>query len=429
MWYNVRQRQNRIANTGTGLRLQEQSCTYRRGETELMKKRMMMCAMVLCLTVMLSGAGCGGSNADSDGSGSEVSAETSAAEENPAGTETLTGTEEASEEEAVAETEEEAAETVVETLTISATGDCTLGVTQTQSYDGSFNAYYDSCGEDYFFDGVRSIFEADDLTLINLECVLSTSTDRVEKTFNLKGAPEYVGIMTGSSIEACSMGNNHTYDYGEAGFQETKSVLEEAEITYAYSEQSGMYTAENGVKVGIVSASLLSQSQEKLDNMVTKIAQLREEGAEVIIACCHWGIEREYYPNDYQQTTAHTLVDAGADLIIGNHPHVLQGVEVYEGKVICYSLGNFCFGGNKNPSDKNTMIYQQTFTIVDGVVQTETIDAGIIPCRLSSADGYNDYQPTVASGDRKQNIIDCVNEYSSALGGVSFDSEGTMAAE
>ncbi|MCD8366316.1 MAG: CapA family protein [Clostridiales bacterium] len=321
---------------------------------------------------------------------------------------------------------EDVHESETKTVTITATGDCTLGVTQDQSYEGSFNAYYDSYGEDYFFDGVRDIFEADDLTIINLECVLSTATERVEKTFNLKGSPEYVGIMTGSSVEACSMGNNHTYDYGEEGFQETRSVLEEAGITYAYSEQSGMYTTEDGVKVGIVSASLLSQSQEKLDNMEEQIASLREDGAELIVACCHWGIEKEYYPNDYQQTTAHTLVDAGADVVIGNHPHVLQGVEVYEGKVICYSLGNFCFGGNKNPSDKNTMIYQQTFTIVDGEVQTDEIDAGIIPCRLSTANSYNDYHPTVADGDTKQNIISLVNEYSSALGSVSFDSEGVL---
>lgn len=223
------------------------------------------------------------------------------------------------------------------------------------------------------------------------------------------------------------MGNNHTYDYGEEGFQETKQVLSDAGITYAYSGQEGMFVTEDGVKVGIVSASLLSQSQEKLDTMKEEIQALRDEGAELVIACCHWGIEQEYYPNEYQQTTAHSLIDAGADLIIGNHPHVLQGVEVYEGKIICYSLGNFCFGGNKNPSDKNTMIFQQTFTIMDGEVQTDVTDAVIIPCRLSSTGSYNDFQPMVASGDTKQNIINLVNEYSEPLGGVVFDGDGVLS--
>ncbi len=324
---------------------------------------------------------------------------------------------------------EEEPEPEVLTFTVTATGDCTLGVTQTQSYSGSFNAYYDSYGEDYFFAGVRSIFEADDFTLVNLECVLSTSTDRIEKTYNLKGAPEYVGIMTGSSVEACSLGNNHTYDYGESGYVETKSVLEEAGLTYACLESSGLYVTEEGIAVGIVSSSLLSQSEERLETLKSQIAQLREEGAQIVIACCHWGIEREYYPTDYQVTTAHALIDAGADLIIGNHPHVLQGVEVYEGKVICYSLGNFCFGGNRNPSDKNTMIFQQTFTFVDGELQVDVLDAQIIPCRLSSVDSYNDFQPTIAQGETKANIISLVNTYSSALGSVSFDEDGLLCFE
>ncbi len=311
------------------------------------------------------------------------------------------------------------------TFTISATGDCTFGVTQEQGYDGSFNSYYDSYGQDYFLSDVRDIFAADDMTLINLECVLTTSDDLVEKAYNLKGKPEYVGIMTDSSIEAVSMGNNHTYDYGDEGFDETVSVVENAGITYAYSGRSGMFVSDDGVKVGIVSANMLPETDEKLNTMISEIQALREEGAEVIVACCHWGIEKDYYPTDYQISTAHTLVDSGADLIIGNHPHVLQGVEVYNGKVICYSLGNFCFGGNMDPEDKNTMIYQQTFTLVDGELQGG-IDARIIPCRLSSADSYNNFHPVVASGDGYANIISLVNEYSSMFGTASFDGEGRL---
>lgn len=381
-----------------------------------MKKITLCLALAVCLSglFLLPGCGQGSSPADESEPGTELSA----------AADTLS--EDSSEESEISGSVTEVTEPEILTLTITATGDCTLGVTQDQSYEGSFNEYYNARGEDYFFDDVRSIFEADDFTLINLECVLTTATERVEKTFNLKGAPEYVGILTGSSVEAASMGNNHTYDYGEEGFQETKQVLEEAGITYAYSDQSGTYVTDDGVTVGMVSANLLSQSEEKLDTLKEQIAALREEGADVIIACCHWGIEKDYYPSDYQQTTAHELIDAGADLVIGNHPHVLQGVEVYEGKVICYSLGNFCFGGNKNPSDKNTMIFQQTFTIADGVVQTDEIDANIIPCRVSSANGYNDYQPTVAEGDTKQNIISLVNGYSSPFGNVSFDEEGTL---
>ena len=95
-------------------------------------------------------------------------------------------------------------EPVIQTVKITATGDCTLGATQTHGYAGSFHEYYDKYGQDYFFKNVRSIFEQDDFTLINLECVLSNATERVEKTWNLKGKPEYVGIMTDSSVEGAS---------------------------------------------------------------------------------------------------------------------------------------------------------------------------------------------------------------------------------
>ncbi len=314
----------------------------------------------------------------------------------------------------------------VKTVTISATGDCTLGVIEDQDYSGSFVAYYDSYGEDYFFDDVRDIFEADDFTLVNLECALTTSEELEEKDFNMKGSPEYVGILTGSSVEACSLGNNHTYDYGEDGFLETREVLDDAGITYAWLDEPGLYLTDDGVRVGIVSASLLDESGQKVETLQSQIRSLKDDGAGIVIACCHWGNESEHYPTEFQQETAHALVDAGADLIVGNHPHVLQGMEVYDGRVICYSLGNFCFGGNVNPADKDTVIYQQTFIISGGEVLTDVVDARIIPCRISSADDYNDYRPTVAYGDQKEDIIGLVNAYSEPFGTENFDEEGNL---
>lgn len=324
-------------------------------------------------------------------------------------------------------TENESAEQepVVQTLRITATGDCTLGPTQKQSYAGSFHEYYDNYGEDYFFQGVREVFEADDFTLVNLECVLTTSEDRVEKTFNLKGKPEYVGIMTKSSVEGCSLGNNHTMDYGASSLTDTQKVLDEAGLIYGYNDHVGIFTTEEGLRIGVVSVSLLSQSEERENYIRDGIASLREQKADLVIACCHWGIEREYYPNDYQRNTAHKIIDWGADLIIGNHPHVLQGVELYNGKIICYSLGNFCFGGNKNPSDKDTMMYQQTFTFVDGILQ-DNVDAGIIPCSVSSVDYCNDFQPTIVSGERKAKIINNVNNYSESYSQIHFDENGIL---
>lgn len=310
-------------------------------------------------------------------------------------------------------------------VTVSATGDCTLGNNQEQSYSGSFNYYYDTYGQDYFFDGVRDIFSSDDFTLVNLECVLTDETEKVEKAWNLKGKPEYVGIMTGSSIEACSLGNNHTLDYGQQSLIDTQNVLDEAGIVYGYNDIIGTYTTDEGITIGVVSANLLSQNADREEYIKNGIESLKEQGVSLIIACCHWGIERDYYPNDYQVNTAHKIIDWGADLLIGNHPHVLQGMELYNGKVICYSLGNFCFGGNKNPTDKNTAIYQQTFNFLDGKLQPD-INACIIPCTLSSTQSANDFQPTVAENGKKQEIIDLMNTYSQDYSNIGFDEDGKL---
>jgi poly-gamma-glutamate synthesis protein (capsule biosynthesis protein) len=334
---------------------------------------------------------------------------------------------------AVLDTETEVAEETekepfVQTISVTAVGDCAFGPTQTHGYSGSPYEYYDNYGENYFFNGVRDIFEADDFTLLNLECVLSNSNDRVEKTWNLKGKPEYVGIMTGSSVEAVSLGNNHTFDYGQAGLDETREVLNNAGIIFGFNDHVATYTTESGLVVGIVSASQLSADEDHANYIRDGIQTLRDEGVDLVIASCHWGIEGDHYPNDYQQTLAHKIVDWGADLVVGTHPHVLQGVEEYNGKIILYSLGNFCFGGNSNPTDKNTAIYQQTFTFVDGVLQTD-ISADIIPCSISSTDSKNDYQPTVASGNKMQSIIDKMNEYSKPYSSVSFDNDGKLTVQ
>ena len=382
-----------------------------------MKKRILA---ILAAGLMLTGCAFPGEKAktaSSDIPQTQISDETQGA--------TQEVTEHIEEETQVAEETER--EPVIKTVKITAVGDCTLGPTQTHGYTGSFHEYYDKYGQDYFFDGVRDIFENDDFTLINLECVLSNATERVEKTWNLKGKPEYVGIMTGSSVEGASLGNNHTFDYGQQGLDDTRNVLDEAGIIFGFNDHVDTYTTDSGIVVGIVSASQLSADETHANYIRDGIKKLREEGADLVIACCHWGIEGDHYPNDYQQKLAHQVIDWGADLLIGTHPHVLQGMELYQGKVICYSLGNFCFGGNRNPKDKDTVVYEQTFTFADGVLQTD-VSADIIPCSISSAKNYNDFQPVIVDGDRKDEILKNMNDYSQPYSKLGFDGEGNLMA-
>lgn len=289
------------------------------------------------------------------------------------------------------------------TITVSSMGDCTLGTDENFNRSTSLNAYYDSQGPDYFFSNVRSILEEDDLSIVNMEGTLTEETTRADKKFAFKGPPEYVQILSGSSVEAANLANNHSKDYGSQSFTDTVENLTNAGITsFGYEEVAILEI--KGVKVGLTGIYELAEHLGKKQQVKENIAALKEAGAQIIIVNFHWGIEREYKPNDTQKTLAHLAIDEGADLVIGHHPHVLQSVEKYNGKYIAYSLGNFCFGGNKNPSDKDTMIFQQTFTVTEDGVE-ENDDINIIPCSLSSSSNKNDYRPTPLEGDEKERVL------------------------
>lgn len=314
------------------------------------------------------------------------------------------------------------AEPKLVTLTISAAGDFSLGNLSVQGYEGTFREMYDKKGDAYFLQNVKSIFEADDMTIVNFEGVLTYSDDIVEKEFNIKGDPDYIGILNAGSVEAVGFGNNHRIDYGEQGSQDTVALFEENNIAYAYDDITGIYETQ-GIRIGFVSVNEVYDGEAVEQYLEEGIRRLREEEqVNLVIACCHWGEELEKYPDDYQKELGHKCIDWGADLVLGGHAHVLQGVEVYQDKFIVYGLGNFCFGGNRNPKDKDTMIFQQTFTFADGVKQEE-LKAKVIPCSISSVESRNDFCPTPASGEDFTRILEKINEISAPFF-VKFDEKG-----
>ncbi len=299
------------------------------------------------------------------------------------------------------------------TLTVSCVGDCTLGTDENFNQSTSLPAYAEEHGLDYFLSNVADIFEADDLTIVNFEGTLTTSTSRADKTFAFKGDPSYTEILTSSGVEACNLANNHSHDYGSDSFTDTQKYLTAAGlITFGYDKVA--VTEVNGVKVGLVGVYELAKGADCAEDLEAAMADVKEQGAQLIIVTFHWGIEREDVPESTQISLAHQAVDLGADLVIGHHPHVLQGIEEYNGVNIVYSLGNFCFGGNSNPSDKDTMIYQQTFTVLDGQVQPG-LDVNIIPCSLSSVSDHNDYRPTPATGDEATRILEKIQSRSDSI--------------
>lgn len=298
-------------------------------------------------------------------------------------------------------------------LTLSVVGDCTLGTDETFDYDTSLNAYYENYGADYFLQNVKDIFSTDDLTIANFEGTLTDSDEREDKTFAFKAPASYASILTGGSVEAVNTANNHSHDYGEQSFDDTLAALDDAGIVhFGYDETAVMDV--KGIKVGLVGIYELYDHLEREQQLKDNIAKAKADGAQLIVVIFHWGNETETVPDSNQTTLGRIAIDEGADLVCGHHPHVLQGIETYKGRNIVYSLGNFCFGGNSSPSDMDTMIYQQTFTIdADGVKKDNVTN--IIPCSISSAayDGYNNYQPTPAEGDEATRILGKINERSS----------------
>ena len=314
-------------------------------------------------------------------------------------------------------------------LTLSVVGDCTLGTDENFDYDTSLNTYYENYGADYFLANVKSIFSADDLTIANFEGTLTESTEREDKQFAFKAPASYANILTAGSVEAVNTANNHSHDYGEESFNDTLKALDAANIIHFGYDETAV-TEVKGVKVGLVGIYELNDHLGREEKLKQNIAKVKQDGAQLIVVIFHWGNEKEEVPDDNQRTLGHLAIDEGADLVCGHHPHVLQGIEEYKGKNIVYSLGNFCFGGNAYPSDMDTMIFQQTFTIDQNGVIDDNV-THIIPCSISSDSDYNNYQPTPAEGEEATRIMQKIQERSSWIkdGTVSDSEEGTESDE
>ncbi len=304
-------------------------------------------------------------------------------------------------------------------ITISAVGDCTFGKDPDFPDATSFNAFYNSNGPAYFFANVLPFTSADNLTIANCEGTFTNGNDIQEKSFNFKGPIEYANVFVQGSVEAVNLANNHSFDYGTSGYEDTKVALQDAGITSFGYDRTNTYEVD-GVKIGLFGVNELDGVDKATSLMIQDIERLQKEGCAIIIGTFHWGNEGEYEVTATQVSLAHQAIDAGCDLVLGSHPHVLQGVEYYKQRYICYSLGNFCFGGNTNPMDYRTMIYQQTFPIKNGqlapgeAMRTQT---RMVPCLVSSSSSVNDYQPTPLTGDAAISAIEALNGYSASLAG------------
>ncbi|MBR1659023.1 MAG: CapA family protein, partial [Oscillospiraceae bacterium] len=181
--------------------------------------------------------------------------------------------------------------------------------------------------------------------------------------------------------------NNHVLDSGQQGYDDTKAAVDAVGIAYAGRDEWTIYETPRGLKIGVYAVSFGSTAQ-----ITAGVKAVKEAGADFVIAALHWGDEGSYQVNADQLACGHAAVDAGANFVYGSHPHTLQPIERYNGVEILYSMGNWTFGGNTNPRDKDTFIYELTVAqYPDG--RCEIADTRIIPCASSGVVDGNNYQP------------------------------------
>ena len=275
-----------------------------------------------------------------------------------------------------------------ESFLLSFIGDCTLG-TPPDTY-GAMHTFVHTIGEDYDypFAHVKQYFEADDFTFANLECVFTDEKLYSESYFAFRGPTAYTQILTGSSVEAVTLANNHTGDFHTKGLTHTKDALNAAHVTYVEKDASAIHVTESGLTIGLYAVNFVLDERD----MKAEIQELKDHGAELIIVAFHWGSEGHYRPGAMQVQNAQKAVDAGAHIVYGAHPHVLQKIEEYNGGIIYYSLGNFSFGGNNFPRDMDSAILQQeVIREPDGTIRLG--DLNIVPVSISSMERQNNFQP------------------------------------
>ena len=318
------------------------------------------------------------------------------------------------------------------TVTVTACGDCTMGIDRQFAYEGSFNDMYDKKGADYFLEKVKPIFEADDLTIANLECILTDKGERRNKNWAFRGKPEYVDVLSHGGVDAVAFANNHCMDFGDISYTDTMNILEEKNMPYASYERVTTYDA-NGIKIGMIAINCLGVTEESETTgsigqaekyLSEDMEKLKGMDCDMIIVSFHWGVQSDPKLSKNQKELGHKAVDMGADLVLGHHPHIIQGIEKYNGAYIVYSLANFCFGGHKNPKDKDTFIYQQTFTFLDNKKQ-ESTTARVYPCRITSVKDHNNYQPVVVDGEDADKVIKKILDRSEGFD-INIDSEGYL---
>jgi Bacterial capsule synthesis protein PGA_cap len=278
------------------------------------------------------------------------------------------------------------------------------------------DAYTDLVGSDpkWAFAALEEYRQAD-VAMVNLEAPFTTATlSSPNKEFNFKSNPETVQVLKNGGVDLVNLANNHVMDYQTVGLDETLKTLDQVGIHYVGAGRNtqearrpeildvkgqriaylGYYDGDFQTAAG---DSTPGTNEGQHDRIAADIKAIRNQ-VDWVVVNYHWGVELAKYPTDAQIDLAHFTIDQGADLVVGHHPHILQGAEIYKGRPIIYSLGNFIFGGNSR-SDYDTAVLR--VGLKDNQMKVE-----FLPIEVKS------YQPRVVSGDRGTEILQQIENVS-----------------
>ncbi len=292
-------------------------------------------------------------------------------------------------------------------IVLSFAGDCSFGTVNGDNRRIRFPSVYERAGFlEYPFANMRPWFFNDDLTVVNYEGTLTEAVRTADKEWRFRGAPAYAAVFPASSVEAAGLSNNHSQDYLDRGFRDTSKALLEEHVGVFHQETPCIATYKGVEVVLIGDCTVVGENTTVTEGVAERVTgEIREykHADNIVIVVMHWGSELDTVPTPWQREHGRQFIAAGADAVVGHHPHVVQGIECYQGRYIAYSLGNFAFGGNSLTRHPETLVLRLRFGVRGG--KPVVAGASIVPCQVTSTEKRNrkgtlrnNYQPKPVFG-------------------------------
>lgn len=276
-------------------------------------------------------------------------------------------------------------------------------------------AYLAEYGMSWPFSGLADVFGADDMTLVNLECVLKADKNdmKTDKQFCFRGLPAWAEALKLGSIEQVNIANNHYIDYDSRGKRSTRDALTAAGIPFSGYTYTHVWET-SGFKIGF--AGCRETMFKRNTGLIREETQLlRNLGCDVVIYSCHWGAEYSPLHNELQEQMAHAAADAGVDLVVGTHPHVVQGAAQVGRTAVLWSLGNLMFGGTIDLSTFDAALVTAELHFDQAGYKGALLTYVPILTSSRAAEGINDYRPVPAQGEDAQRILSLIQADSGLL--------------